>query len=122
MILGFNDPSTWFWTCANIPTGDCALANVHQSRVPPLLATVDGAGWLSKIDSNHASEASDVVQTSTLGPAARYNGIFAVSTDERKRKGAAGMAGEGAPLHDENPTSGAYQYVHPTTTCSFTFD
>jgi hypothetical protein len=61
-------------------------------------AGVERAGSLSSIDSNHDSEASFVVQTSQLGPAARYRGIFAVSTVERKRRDGAAMAGEDATL------------------------
>jgi hypothetical protein len=52
--------------------GDCERANVHHScSVALLAASVDNTGLLSRRDSNHASVASQVVQTSKLGPAAR---------------------------------------------------
>jgi hypothetical protein len=52
--------------------GDCERANVHHScPAASLAASVDTAGLLSRRDSNHASVASQVVQTSRLGPAAR---------------------------------------------------
>ena len=41
---------------------------------------------------NHSSVAPDVVHTSRVGPAARYRGIRAVSTTERKRRVEGGSA------------------------------
>lgn len=63
------------------------------------------AGLLSKSDSNHVWVSSLVVQTSRLGPAARYNGILAVSTVERKRMVVAGRAIDDATLGDARLTS-----------------
>lgn len=68
-------------------------------------------GLLSKIDSNHASVASHVVQTSRLGPVARYSGIFAVSTVLRKRSVEAGRVEVDATFGDASPTSAVCKRV-----------
>jgi hypothetical protein len=87
-----------------MPMGDCARAKVHHAySIASVFA--ESLGLLSNIDSNHASVASDVVQTSRLGPAARYSGIFAVSTVVRKRRVVAGRRGENATFGDARPTS-----------------
>jgi hypothetical protein len=89
-----------------MPNGDCEDASDHQAFSPTSLsASVDTPGLPSRTDSNHASVASQLVQTSRLGPAARYNGILATSTMLRKRRASGGMASEDAPSGDARPTS-----------------
>lgn len=81
------------------------------------MASVSGesTGLLSSIDSNHASVGSEVVQTSRLGPAARYRGILAVSTVVRKRNVVVGTSGEDATFGDVRPTSKRIRHSYLVT-------
>jgi hypothetical protein len=99
-------PSGPHCICTSMPNGDCEDASVHQAFSLALLSEpVDTPGLPSSTDSNHASVASQLVHTSTLGPAARYRGILATSTVLRNRRVVEGMASEDAPFGDARPTS-----------------
>ena len=84
-----------------MPTGDCARAHAHQS---PAELDADVV-LLKRIDWNHCSVPSDVVQTSKLGPVARYNGMRAVSTLDRKRRVVVGITGVDARSWDASVIS-----------------
>jgi hypothetical protein len=93
-----------------MPIGDCERARLHHALPSGTLVALAGvAGSLCNKDSNHASVTSDVVHTSRLGPAARYNGIFAVSTVVRKRSDVYGRVDQDATFGDARPTSRPYQ-------------
>jgi hypothetical protein len=92
-----------------MPIGDCERAKLHQAFSAGTLVELAGAaGLLCNKYSNHASDASDVVHTSKLGPAARYSGILAVSTVARKRNDVDGRVDEDTTFEDARPTSIRY--------------
>lgn len=76
-----------------MPIGDCERMQCHHCLAPAFVdASTLEEHLPSRMESNHTCVSSEVVQTSKLGPAARYRGMRAVSTVERKRRGVVGIA------------------------------
>ena len=75
-----------------MPVGDCNLAIVHHWYASASSHSTVAHELPPRTELNHSSVAPDVVHTSRLGPAARYRGIRAVSTTERKRRVEGGSA------------------------------